>query len=360
MSLLLISLIFTTYVIMLRWSIVTPIYRSSHKLPIACRVSCNTRLLSSRYSQDLTHQDTIYALSSGSMAKSGVAVVRISGPASLDCLAQLNRHNSGEFNPPKPRMATLKSLYCPKSREMIDKGLVLWFPGPKSFTGEDVVELHLHGSRAVLSGLFTALEHIGEGTKHKIRPAERGEFTKRAFENGKMDLTEVEGLSDLLDAETSEQRKQALRQMEGHLREAYEVWRNQLLTCLAHTEAVIDFGDDDREGDINDDAMKPLVPKIQNIRDELIAHLRDGRKGEIIREGVQIALIGQPNAGKSSIINALAKRPAAIVSPIAGTTRDIVEVRMDIEGISCIIRDTAGLRSNSSDPIELEGMKRAR
>jgi tRNA modification GTPase len=175
-----------------------------------------------------------------------------------------------------------------------------------------------------------------------------------------MDLTEVEGLSDLLEAETALQRKQALRQMDGHMRVVFEGWRTDLISCLAHTEAVIDFGDDAADGDIDDSAMDPLIPRIAALRDEIEGHLADGRKGEIIRDGVRIALVGPPNAGKSSLMNALARRPAAIVSPVAGTTRDIIELRLDLAGVPCIVSDTAGLREGSEDPIELEGIRRAR
>ena len=179
---------------------------------------------SAMMSSSALSQDTIFALSSGTFTQSGVAVLRISGPQAYDCLNQLIP--DGKASLIKPRVAALKSLYCPKTKDMLDKALVLWFPGPKSFTGEDVVELHVHGSRAVVSGIFEALEYIDKSHDgYNIRPADRGEFTKRAFENGKMDLTEVEGLSDLLAADTSSQRKQALRQMEGQLRRAYEKWR---------------------------------------------------------------------------------------------------------------------------------------
>eukprot|EP00600_Ochromonadales_sp_CCMP1393_P006617 CAMPEP_0174960572 /NCGR_PEP_ID=MMETSP0004_2-20121128/3773_1 /TAXON_ID=420556 /ORGANISM="Ochromonas sp., Strain CCMP1393" /LENGTH=609 /DNA_ID=CAMNT_0016208949 /DNA_START=60 /DNA_END=1889 /DNA_ORIENTATION=- len=324
--------------------------------------------------------ETIFALSSGPIAKSGVAVVRISGPGAYYVLEELTTYkdgvtNTAKFIPPKPRLASLRYLYSPSTQDILDQSLVLWFPGPRSFTGEDVVELHLHGSRAVIKGVFEALEYLDdpdiennskittvEGLRRSfsIRAAGPGEFTRRAFENGKMDLTEVEGLSDLLDAETSEQRKQALKQMDGFMRKQYETWRDVLMGCLAHTEAVIDFGDDDREDDVDDSALTALEPRVQQLRSELEVHLRDGRKGELVREGIQIALTGPPNAGKSSLMNALARRPAAIVSPIAGTTRDIVEVRLELAGVPCIVSDTAGLRSNSSDIIELEGMKRAR
>ena len=331
--------------------------------------------------------DTIFALSSGPLTKTGVAVIRISGPDAKLCLEEL-LDSKGSINAakkpqsfPETRRASLRYLYCPKTHDILDHALVLWFPGPRSFTGEDIVELHCHGGRAVILGVFGALEHlddvvIGENNRNQlaadsgggggtrrgkgIRPADRGEFTRRAFDNGRMDLTEVEGLADLLAADTSEQRKQALRQMDGYLRQYFERWREELLSCLAHTEAVIDFGDDDREDDVNDSAMYALIPRVRVLREELRSHLQDGRKGELVRDGVKIALAGPPNAGKSSLMNALARRPAAIVSPIAGTTRDVVEVRMDLGGIPCIISDTAGLRVDSVDPIEQEGIKRAK
>jgi tRNA modification GTPase len=317
--------------------------------------------------------DTIFALSSsGSYStKTGVAVVRISGPHAYYCLSELLKKDpSSIVSLPSARQASLRRLFCPGSGDLLDQALVLCFPSPRSFTGEDVVELHTHGSRAVIQSLFTAFEDINKQLSRTevnrvgvVRPADRGEFTRRAFENGKMDLTEVEGLSDLLDAETSAQRKQALRQMEGYLRIKFEAWREELKGCLAYTEAVIDFGDDDREDDINDSTMYALLPRVQELRDELEYYLKDGRKGEIVREGVRIALVGKPNAGKSSLLNCLAKRPAAIVSPVAGTTRDVVEVRMDLEGVSCIVSDTAGLRlglDTTTDEIEIEGMRRAR
>lgn len=320
------------------------------------------------------HYDTIFALSSG-QGVSGVSVIRLSGQHARVCLKALC---SPKASFPDARKAALRKLYCPMTGDLLDQALVLWFPTPNSFTGEDVVELHVHGSRAVILGVFKALEFL-DGKSHKaiaidsklsligtaqaeidvnfsIRPADRGEFTRRAFDNGKMDLTEVEGLADLLAADTSEQRKQALRQMDGYLKVSYEKWRHELIGCLAHTEAVIDFGDDDREDDVNDDAMWALTPRIRKLKEELEYHLDDGKRGEIVRDGIKIALAGPPNAGKSSLMNALARRPAAIVSPIAGTTRDIVEVRMDLAGVSCIVSDTAGIRLTSNDPIEIEGI----
>jgi tRNA modification GTPase len=276
------------------------------------KISRPRRFLTSLSSRTNPLTDTIYALSTG-FTKSGVAVVRLSGPSSEYCYRQLIKSELYSVAL-VPRVATLRSLYCPFTQDMIDKALVLFFPGPKSFTGEDVIEFHLHGSRAVIASLFATFEKMNEILKDgsSVRPAEAGEFTRRAFDNGKMDLTEVEGLADLLAAETSEQRKQALRQLEGHLLKVYENWRSLiifcfvfpnrssreiLLKCLAHTEAVIDFGDDDREDDINDTVMLPIFPQIKNMLAEINKYLADGRKGEIIRDGLQVALIGSPNAG---------------------------------------------------------------
>lgn len=352
------------------------------KIPF-CSVS---RLLSSarRINTRTTLNDTIYAVSSGTSGVSGVSIIRISGPNSRKCLESLSKKESSF---PKPRVASLRHLVSPATGEVLDHAMVLWFPGPHSYTGEDVCELQVHGSRAVIGGIFSCLADLDQDVYERennfenrkvvsrIRPAERGEFTKRAFENGKLDLTEAEGLGDLLAADTSAQRKQALRQMEGHMRRTYESWRDSLKSCLAHCEAVIDFGGDDREDDVDDSSMWTLSPRVQVLCTEMKKHLNDHHKGEIIRNGVRVALIGPPNAGKSSFLNVLAKRPAAIVSPVAGTTRDVVEVRMDINGISCIVSDTAGIRITdenspleerdddifvSTDAIEYEGMKRAR
>ena len=306
--------------------------------------------------------DTIFALSSGGGQKTGVAVIRISGPASDECLMRLLQkldQGEREISLPKPRLASLRRIFSPGTQDLLDQALILRFPGPNSFTGEDVVELQTHGSRAVIQGVFAALEDC-TSDKGRVRPAERGEFTRRAFGNGRMDLTEVEGLADLLEADTAMQRKQALRQMDGHMRVRFEHWREELIRCLAHTEAVIDFGDDAADGDIDETAMDPLRPRIEKMLREINHHLADGRKGEIVRDGIRVALVGPPNAGKSSLVNALARRPAAIVSPSAGTTRDIIELRLDLGGVPCLVSDTAGLRDESDDPIEREGIRRAR
>ena len=306
---------------------------------------------------------------------SGVAVIRISGPRSFHCLQCLTNANAYKkakedsnsvkpMNKPiSPRTASLRKLYCPETGDVLDQALILWFPAPRSFTGEDVVEFQVHGSRAVIRGVFDALRYLDEQDgrqKGTLRAADPGEFTRRAFERGRMDLTEVEGLADLLAADTKTQRKQALRQIDGMMKRQYEEWRGELLKYLAHSEAVIDFGDDDRENDICDNALYELNPRIEKLTQDIKKHLCDGRRGELIRDGVRIAIAGPPNAGKSSVMNSLAKRPAAIVSPIAGTTRDIVEIRLDLDGVSCIISDTAGLRENTTDVIEKEGIKRAK
>ena len=303
--------------------------------------------------------DTIFALSSG-QGRAGVAVIRISGPRAEQCLAALI-YSPAVKNPasfPMPRVAGLRKLYCPKTHEELDQALVLWFPGPRSFTGEDTVELHCHGSRAVIQGVTQALLALDVGKGAEVRPAERGEFTERAFGNGRMDLTEVEGLADLISADTAAQRKQALRQMGGGLRVTYEGWREELKVCLAHTEAVIDFGDD--ELDVDEAAYDAIRPRAAMIREEMRRHLADGNRGEVIRSGIRVAIVGPPNAGKSTLLNLLARRPAAIVSPIAGTTRDVVEVQLELAGLPVLVSDTAGIREAAADEVEQEGIRRAR
>ncbi len=286
---------------------------------------------------------SIYALSSAA-GRAGVAVIRISGEATHGVLHALCR---GQI--PAPRVASLRTLRNPHNGEIIDNGLVLWFPAPGSFTGEDMAELHLHGGRAVLAAAFEALSALG------LRIAEPGEFTKRAFENGKLDLTEVEGLADLINAETAAQRKQALAQTSGKLRGQYEAWRATLLRAMAFVEASLDFSD---EGDIADQAFRQALPEASALLAALDRALDDGRRGEILREGIQVAIIGEPNVGKSSLFNALAGRDAAIVFDEPGTTRDIIEVTLDLDGYPFVLRDTAGLR-NAASAVEREGIRRA-
>jgi tRNA modification GTPase len=288
---------------------------------------------------------TIFALATAP-GRSGVAVVRISGPEAGSALAALTGRPL-----PAPRRAALTKLRDPRTGDVLDDALVLRFTGPASFTGEDVVELHLHGGRAVVTGVIEAL-----ATLPGLRLAEPGEFTRRAFENGKLDLTEAEAVADLIDAETNAQRRQALRQMEGGLGRLYDGWRERLTRALAHIEADIDFAEDDLPGGVAD-AVRPVIA---GLADEIAAHLDDGGRGERLREGLHIAIVGAPNAGKSSLLNALARRDAAIVSARAGTTRDIIEVHLDLGGYPVVLADTAGLREAAADEVEEEGIRRAR
>lgn len=351
--------------------------------------------------EDTKQEDTIYALSSGSGSTgqaTAVAVVRISGPDASAILQQLCQP---KVPLPQPRYATLRKLYRPittrkhneskdnhvdrasqpQRRVPLDQALVLYFPAPHSFTGEDCVELQCHGGRAVVTGILTALQHTG-----LARLAEPGEFTQRAFGHGKLDLLQIEALADLLAADTSAQRQQALHQLDGQLSTVYTHWRNELIAGLAHAEAVIDFGDDER---LDDDVfasrsgssmvMAPLldqqqvniwsavVQNMQTLTESMRKQLSDQRRGELVREGVRIAIVGPPNAGKSSLFNVLAARDAAIVSPWAGTTRDVLEVALSLGGVKCLVQDTAGVRNHNNDNdvvveadlIEQEGIQRA-
>jgi tRNA modification GTPase len=286
---------------------------------------------------------TIYALSTGH-GKAGLAVIRLSGPSASDVLAQL----AGGL--PRPRRASLRPLRDPSDGGTIDRALIIWFPSPRSFTGEDMAELHVHGGRAVIEATFAALARFPG-----LRPAEPGEFARRAFENGKLDLTEAEGLADLIDAETEAQRRQAQRQSAGALRAVYEDWRTRLIAALATVEAELDFSD---EGDVPADVAAAARAAVHALRDEIAAHLADGRRGEILRDGLHVVIAGPPNAGKSSLMNALARRDVAIVSAEAGTTRDVIEVRLDLGGFPVVLVDTAGIREASGE-IEREGIRRA-
>lgn len=286
---------------------------------------------------------TIFAPATAS-GKAGVAVIRVSGPQALEAVKKMTA-----IKTPVPRKAMFTKIHTPDGTA-VDNGLVLYFPCPNSFTGEDVVEFQTHGGRAIISAVLSGLAQIGG-----FRPAGRGEFTRRAVENGKMDLTAAEGLADLVDAETEQQRKQALRQMGGALAKIYEDWHDRLLHVLAWMEAYIDFP----EEEIPENVSADVRGKIAGLMSEIQVHLNDGRRGEKLRDGFQIAIIGAPNAGKSSLMNRLAQRDVAIVSSTAGTTRDIIEVRLDINGYPVIVADTAGLR-DTNEEIEAEGVRRAK
>jgi tRNA modification GTPase len=285
---------------------------------------------------------TIVALASGA-GWAGVAILRISGPAAGGALTALTQRPL-----PEPRRAARRDFRSGQG-DLIDRGLALWFPGPASFTGEDVAELHAHGGPAVVASLLEALTALPG-----VRPAEPGEFTRRAFENGKLDLGQAEGLADLVEAETEGQRRQALAQMDGALAAACEGWRAALVEAMALLEAAIDFPDEDLPADLE----ARVAPKIAVLKADLEAHLADARRGERVRDGFRIAILGPPNAGKSSLLNALVGREAAIVSDIPGTTRDVVEARLVLGGFPVWIADTAGLRE-AGDAIEAEGIRRA-
>lgn len=288
--------------------------------------------------------DTIYALSSAP-GKAGVAVVRISGKEAPAILASLMQ----QAVLPPPRRAVFTKLHAGDGHA-IDEALALYFAAPNSFTGEEVVELQLHGSRAVLHALFDALARFPA-----TRMAEPGEFTRRAFLNGKLDLAQTEGLADLIASETEGQRKQALAQMGGALSDLYESWRRDLMRALAYVEADIDFPDEELPADI----VAARMAALESLKNAVKAHLADERRGERLREGIMLAIVGAPNAGKSSLLNCLAAREAAIVSDLPGTTRDVIEVHLDLGGYPVTVADTAGLR-DTSDRIEAEGVARAK
>ncbi len=287
-------------------------------------------------------EETIFALSSG-LPPAGVGVIRISGPRvrfGLETLVD---------SLPEPRNASLR-LIRRSTGEQLDRGLVLFFPGPASFTGEDVAELHLHGGRAVIAAVLAELGRL-EG----FRPAEAGEFTRRAFLNRRLDLTQVEGLADLIAAETEAQRRQAVRQADGVLRNLYEGWRSRLVRARAMVEAELDFPE---EEDVPASVAAGAWQDIEALASEIGAHLDDDRRGERLREGAEIVVLGPPNVGKSSLINALARRDVAIVTPEPGTTRDLIEVHLDLGGYPVTLVDTAGLRE-AGGSVEVEGMRRA-
>ncbi|SFL39676.1 tRNA uridine-5-carboxymethylaminomethyl(34) synthesis GTPase MnmE [Methylorubrum salsuginis] len=289
--------------------------------------------------------DTIFAPATG-FGRAAVSVVRISGPAAgpaLDALAGPR---------PAPRRLSLRRLTDAATGTLLDQALVAWLPGPATATGEDMAELHLHGGTAVRAAVLRAL-----GAQPGCRPAEAGAFTRRAFLNGRLDLTEAEGIADLIDAETEAQRVQALRQLEGALGRQVAAWRDTAIDLLASTEAALDFAD---EGDVDDSGLDAaLTGRAADLAQDIRKTLADGRRGERLREGFCVVLAGPPNAGKSTLLNALAGRDAAIVSDIPGTTRDAIEVRCDLGGLPVMLVDTAGLRE-TADPVEAEGVARTR
>jgi len=286
---------------------------------------------------------TIYALSSGP-GIAGVAVVRVSGKETSNVIKLITNDDL-----PTPRVATLRKMNNINTNELIDEGLIIWFPGPESYTGEDLAEFHVHGSRAVVVALHETISKI-----QNCRLAEPGEFTKRAFQNGKINLLKAESIGDLISSETEIQRKQAIKIMNGNSSDKFNSWREKLLKILSYVEAKIDFP----EEDLSKDVLHEITENSKRVSSEIQKVLKDQKVGEIIREGFKIAIVGPTNVGKSSLLNYLSKRDVAIVSEIAGTTRDVIETHLNLDGYPVIVSDTAGIR-DSKDEIEKKGIKLA-
>ena len=286
---------------------------------------------------------TIYALSTGP-GISGVAIIRVSGPETKIVISKLT---NGSF--PEPRVATLKKINKIKTNELIDEGLILWFPAPQSYTGEDMAEFHVHGSRSVVEALHSSIAHV-----ENCRLAEPGEFTKIAFQNEKINLLQAESIADLISSETEIQRQQAIKIMTGQNSSKFISWRERLLKILSNVEAKIDFPDEDLPNDV----LRDIKTNSNKIKSEIQKTLNDQKVGERIREGFKIAIVGPINAGKSSLLNYLSRREVAIVSEIAGTTRDVIETHLNIDGLPVVVSDTAGIR-DSKDEIEKKGIRLA-
>ena len=286
---------------------------------------------------------TIYALSTGP-GISGVAIIRVSGPETKIVISKLT---NGSF--PEPRVATLKKINKINTNELIDEGLILWFPAPQSYTGEDMAEFHVHGSRSVVEALHSSIAHV-----ENCRLAEPGEFTKIAFQNDKINLLQAESIADLISSETEIQRQQAIKIMTGQNSSKFISWRERLLKILSNVEAKIDFPDEDLPNDV----LRDIKTNSNKIKSEIQKTLNDQKVGERIREGFKIAIVGPINAGKSSLLNYLSRREVAIVSEIAGTTRDVIETHLNIDGLPVVVSDTAGIR-DSKDEIEKKGIRLA-
>ena len=291
-------------------------------------------------------KNTIYALSTV-FGKSGVAVIRISGNSVLNIVSKITNI---DINKIKPRHTYFTNIINPDTKDVLDKSLVIYFKAPYSFTGEDVLEIQCHGSKAVLNSVLNVLSKLND-----VRLAEPGEFSKRAFYNNKMDLTEAEGLADLIDAETTEQQKYAIRQLSGNLKNLYSSWREELVKNLSYLEAFIDFP----EEDIPEKLYNDILNSVFKIKEDITLHLKGNNVNERLKNGFKIVIAGSTNAGKSSLINTLTKRNAVIVSDIAGTTRDAIDINLDIKGYPVIITDTAGIRE-TDNPIEKQGIEIAK